>query len=149
MSNLIVLCSSDGGWYLAAYDRGRNDWRSFRVDRIAAARSAGKFRSQRTLPAGDASEFVRASIEHMSASHAIEVVVDAGETVVRSNIGRWSEIEPIDDSHCMVRMTSDSFDWPAMALGSIGADFTVIAPPELRDHIREWGHRFTRVGGDR
>ena len=132
-------------WYLVAYDLTRHDWRSFRVDRMDAARSAGAFRSQRTLPAGDALEFVRAGIEHMSASHAIEVIVQADENAVRTAVGRWGTVEALDDSRCVLHMTSDSLDWPAMALGSIGADFTVVAPPELVDHLRQWGARFTRA----
>ena len=42
-------------------------------------------------------------------------------------------------------MTSDSLDWPALALGSIGADFTVVSPPELVPHLHRWGERFGRV----
>jgi predicted DNA-binding transcriptional regulator YafY len=42
-------------------------------------------------------------------------------------------------------MTANSLDWPAMALGSVGADFEVISPPELTAHLREWGERFVRA----
>jgi hypothetical protein len=44
-------------------------------------------------------------------------------------------------------MTVDSLDWPLMALGTVGADFQVIAPPELLDRVRDWGRRFTRCAG--
>ena len=132
-------------WYLVAYDLTRHDWRSFRVDRMDAARNTGGFRSQRTLPAGDALEFVRAGIEHMSASHSIEVIVQADENAVRAAVGRWGTVEALDDSRCVLHMTSDSLDWPAMALGSIDADFTVVSPPALVDHLRQWGERFTRA----
>ena len=42
-------------------------------------------------------------------------------------------------------MTTDSLDWPIMALGAIGADFQVISPPELLDQVRDWGARFSRA----
>ncbi len=42
-------------------------------------------------------------------------------------------------------MTSDSLDWPTMALGAVGADFTVVSPAELRDHVHEWADRFSRA----
>ncbi|MCW2702576.1 MAG: hypothetical protein JWQ37_571 [Blastococcus sp.] len=29
-----------------------------------------------------------------------------------------------------------------MALGTVGAEFTVVSPPELRELLREWGARF-------
>lgn len=41
-------------------------------------------------------------------------------------------------------MTADSLEWPAMALGSIGAEFEVVSPPELLDFVREWADRFSR-----
>ncbi|MDQ3886181.1 MAG: WYL domain-containing protein [Actinomycetota bacterium] len=59
--------------------------------------------------------------------------------------GRWGAVEDIDDRQCLLRMTSDSLDWPAMALGAVGADFEVLSPPELLDHVRDWGHRFSRA----
>lgn len=40
-------------------------------------------------------------------------------------------------------------DRPAMALGCVGAEFTVLGPPAMREHLRDWGRRFTRaVTGD-
>jgi hypothetical protein len=44
-------------------------------------------------------------------------------------------------------MIVDNLDWPALALGSIGAEFEVIRPPELLDHLREWAARFARAAG--
>jgi hypothetical protein len=42
-------------------------------------------------------------------------------------------------------MTSDSLDWPALALGSIGAEFEIVGPPELFNHLRDWAARFARA----
>ena len=42
-------------------------------------------------------------------------------------------------------MTTDSLDWPTMALGSLEADFRVLEPPELIAQIRAWGERFGRA----
>jgi hypothetical protein len=42
-------------------------------------------------------------------------------------------------------MRTDSLDWPAMALGSLGADFTAVSPPELVEHLRDWSLRFSRA----
>jgi predicted DNA-binding transcriptional regulator YafY len=42
-------------------------------------------------------------------------------------------------------MTSDSLDWPVMALGMAGADFQVISPPELLDRVQDWARRFGRA----
>jgi predicted DNA-binding transcriptional regulator YafY len=133
-------------WYLVAYDLGRHDWRSFRVDRLTGPRITGVRFRPRTLPAADAAEFVRAGLQSSPASsYAVEVRVQAPVAVVQGRIGRWATAEPLDAEHCLLRMTADSLDWPAMALGSIGAEFEVLAPPELVEYVREWGARFGRA----
>src|SRR5215212_10874583 len=49
-------------WYLVAWDRRRDDWRTFRIDRLAKPTSAGvRFRPRR-LPAKDAAAYVEQSI---------------------------------------------------------------------------------------
>ncbi len=42
-------------------------------------------------------------------------------------------------------MTTNSLDWPTMALGIVEADFQVVHPPELAERVREWGARFQRA----
>ena len=42
-------------------------------------------------------------------------------------------------------MSTDALDWVALAVGSVEAEFTVISPPELREHLRGWGERFVRA----
>src|SRR4051795_3259420 len=49
-------------WYLAAWDRGRGDWRTFRVDRIDRPSPSGARFTTRPLPAEDAAAYVRQSI---------------------------------------------------------------------------------------
>jgi hypothetical protein len=43
-------------------------------------------------------------------------------------------------------MAADGLDWPAFAIGTLGAEVTVVAPPELLDLLHEWGRRFGRAG---
>jgi predicted DNA-binding transcriptional regulator YafY len=135
-------------WYLVAYDLMRQDWRSFRLDRLDAARSTGMRFHPRQLPAADPAAFVRAGIEHVGATHyAVEVLVHAPASSIRTRVGPWATVEHVDDASCRMRMTVDNLDWPALALGAIGADFEVVRPPELIERIREWGTRFTRACG--
>ncbi|GGU65622.1 DeoR family transcriptional regulator [Streptomyces albospinus] len=132
-------------WYLVAYDLARHDWRTFRVDRLTAPHSSGSRFRLRDLPAADAAEFVRARLNNVPRPYRVEVLVDAPAATVRERIGRWGTVEEIDAEHCRLRMTADSLDWPAMAMGVIGADFHVLHPPELLDRIHDWGTRFHRA----
>jgi predicted DNA-binding transcriptional regulator YafY len=132
-------------WYLVAWDLTRYDWRSFRLDRLARPHSTGAHFHPRELPAGGAAAFVRSGIENLPASYAVEAVVNASGQVVRGHVGSWGTVEEIDSTSCILRMTSDSLDWPTMALGATGADFTVVSPPELVEHLRAWSARFRRA----
>lgn len=141
------LVSLGRRWYLVAYDLTRHDWRSFRLDRLDQPRStAARFRP-RELPAEDAATFVRAGIDSLPASYTVEALVHAPAATVRDRIGRWVTVEDIDGQRCLLRMSSDSLDWPTMALGSVGADFEVLSPSELHEHVHDWGQRFSRATG--
>src|SRR5262245_62091530 len=64
-------------WYLVAWDRGRDDWRTFRVDRLARPASAGGRCTPRTLPAADAAAFVEQSIAATAHRYQARVTVHA------------------------------------------------------------------------
>ena len=132
-------------WYLVGYDLTRHDWRSFRLDRLTVPRGTGIPFRARMLPAADAAAFVRAGLENVIATYDIEVLVEAPAAEVRQRIGRWSTVEDIDATRCRVRMTGDSLDWPATALGMAGADFQVVSPPELLDRVHDWARRFSQA----
>ncbi|MFC4588368.1 helix-turn-helix transcriptional regulator [Sphaerisporangium corydalis] len=139
------LVSLGRRWYLVAYDLGRHGWRSFRLDRLDGPLGTRERFRPRELPADDAAGFVRQGIDSIVPPLACEVVVHAPAGRVRDRVGRWGTVEEIDEGRCRLRMTSDTLDWPAMALGSLGADFEVVHPPELVVHLRDWATRFTRA----
>jgi predicted DNA-binding transcriptional regulator YafY len=132
-------------WYLVAYDLARHDWRSFRLDRVDAPRSTGARFRPRELPADDAAAFVRAGLRNLPTSYEVEAVLDAPVDAVRALVGRWVSVEEAGEGHCRMRMSTDSLHWAALAVGSVGAEFTVVSPPELRALVGEWGERFARA----
>ncbi|MFF5208349.1 helix-turn-helix transcriptional regulator [Streptosporangium sp. NPDC000396] len=132
-------------WYLVAYDLTRHDWRSFRLDRLSDPRSTGARFHPRELPGGDAAAFVQAGSDKLAPMYTVEALVHAPAATVRSVVGQWGEVEETGDDRCLLRMTSAALDWPALALGGMGAEFEVLGPPEFADYIREWGTRFTRA----
>ena len=71
----------------------------------------------------------------------------APQDVVRRRLGRWATVEPVDGGSCRVWIDSDALEWPAMALGSTGAAFTVVGPPEFAEHLRELGGRYLAAAG--
>jgi predicted DNA-binding transcriptional regulator YafY len=133
-------------WYLAGYDLDRQDWRSYRLDRASELRGTGTRFAPRQLPAADAAAFVRTGIDSVRAVYEAEVLVDAPAELVAERIGRWCTVERVSASRCRIRITTDSLDWPAFALGTIGASFQVVSPPELLDLVHGWGRRFSQAG---
>ena len=132
-------------WYLVAYDVDRGDWRSFRLDRLTDPRTTGARFAPRRLPAEDAAAFVRAGIGARVPTYDVEVVVQAPAADVRRRIGQWATVEELDDARCRVRMAPDDLSWPALALGMVGAEFTVLSPPEFGELLGEWARRFARA----
>lgn len=132
-------------WYLVAWDLARFDWRTFRLDRLVEPRATGARAIPRQLPAEDAGEFVRSSIENVPQRHQVEVLIYATAATVRERIGPWGTLEDLGPGLCRLHMSSDSLDWPTLALGRAAADFEVSSPSELVDHLRERANLFGRA----
>jgi predicted DNA-binding transcriptional regulator YafY len=54
-------------WYLIAWDLRRDDWRTFRLDRLRDARLAGGRFAARSIPGGDAAAYLTASVAELAA----------------------------------------------------------------------------------
>jgi predicted DNA-binding transcriptional regulator YafY len=138
------LVSLGRRWYLVAYDLDRGDWRTFRLDRLTAPQGTGARFAPRRFPAADAATFVRDRLADVPWGVAVEAVVEAPADAVRTRIGRWATVTDDGPERCRVRMDADLLEWPATALAMTGAEFSVLSPPELRDHLRAMGERCLR-----
>src|SRR5216683_2405760 len=106
------LVSLGRRWYLVAYDLQRQDWRSFRLDRLEQPRNTGARFTPRQLPAKDAAAFVRAGIANIpGVSHSVEVLIQASAATVRASVGQWTTVEEVDADRCLLRMTVDNLNW--------------------------------------
>src|SRR4051794_10191988 len=56
------LVSTGRRWYLVAYDLDRDDWRTFRVDRVSEPFATGARFTPRELPTGNAADYLRQSM---------------------------------------------------------------------------------------
>ena len=97
------LVALDRRWYLVAYDLTRNDWRSFRLDRVLGVpqQTGARFRP-RALPAADAAEFVRRNVTAAPGAWRVEAVVEAPAAVVRERLGRWAAVTGSGPARCTV-----------------------------------------------
>jgi len=135
-------------WYLVAWDRGRRDWRTFRLDRLSRPASTGVRFSPRTLPAKDAADYVARSISAWASRFEARVTLRAPAEAIRKQVpSHWGTVEPIDDDTCEYRTSDDDLDWLALRIAMLGVEFEVREPPELREHLRAMGRRLERAAG--
>jgi predicted DNA-binding transcriptional regulator YafY len=67
--------------------------------------------------------------------YVVEAVVAAPGEHVRARIGRWATVTDAGPGRCSVRIEGDDLDWAVAALGLTGADYAVLSPPEVREHL--------------
>jgi predicted DNA-binding transcriptional regulator YafY len=126
-------------WYLVAWDRKREDWRTFRVDRLERPASMGVRFAARELPAKDAAAYVTESIRSRPHRYEAHVTVRLPFDEARRRMPwAWDELEPVDEGTCEYRTGDDDLHWLAMRVGMFGGEIEVHEPPELREHLAAW-----------
>jgi predicted DNA-binding transcriptional regulator YafY len=135
-------------WYLVAWDRHREDWRTFRIDRLVRPASTGARFTPRRLPAKDAAAYVKQSITGAPNRYEARVTLHAPAAQITSRLpGSAGAIEPIDARTCEYRTGDDDLRWLALRIAMLGVDFDVHEPPELLDHLRTLAQRLGRAAG--
>ncbi|HET9170278.1 MAG TPA: YafY family protein [Actinospica sp.] len=133
-------------WYLVAWDRDREDWRTFRVDRMTPKFPAGPTFPPRELPDEDLARYVSERVSTAPRRITAQITIHAPAAVVTERIPWYvGSIESVDPDTCVLSSGNDDAELFAVYLGMIGFDFTVTSPPELVDAVRELGQRYARA----
>jgi predicted DNA-binding transcriptional regulator YafY len=138
----------DGRWYLIAFDLDRDDWRTFRVDRITLRTPNGPRFTPREIPGGDVAAYAigkfRGSVDGGGWPCQGTVILDLPAATV-ALYTRDGIIEEAGPGRC--RLTLGSWSWPSLAatIARYDADITVVRPAELTDAFAHLARRFTRI----
>ena len=130
-------------WYLVCWDRGRDDWRTFRVDRISEPLATGVRFAPRRLPAADAAEFVEQRFSALPTRYEARLTLHAPAGTVRVPAG-WGTVEPLDEHTCEYRSGDDNLEWLAIRVAMLGVDFELHEPPELAEALHALSARLVR-----
>ncbi|MGI5325114.1 helix-turn-helix transcriptional regulator [Actinomadura nitritigenes] len=139
------LVTWGGRWYLVAWDLDREDWRTFRADRITPRTPTGPRFARRDVPGGDVAAFVAGRFRGSAGSAGWacrgEVILHLPAAVV-SRYSRDGLVEELGPDRC--RLVLGSWSWPglAAAVGRFDADFEIVGPDELKDACAHLARRY-------
>ncbi len=130
-------------WYLMAFDDDRDDWRTFRVDRISEPAVVGRF-APRDPP--DPASFVGAAITMAPYRYQARVLLHAPTQALAGRVAPTTGVlTPDGDDRCVLSTGSDSLLAITYHLLALGVEFTVLEPPELIEHLSAIAARVTRA----
>jgi len=130
------LVARDARWYLVAWDLDRDDWRLFRLDRLAPRIPAGPTFRHRDIPTGGAASYVAAQFTGNAHEDRWPCV---GEVVIHlavRDVLPWvpdGEVEAVGETTS--RLVLGSWSWVGVlaSLARFDAPFEIVGPPALAD----------------
>jgi predicted DNA-binding transcriptional regulator YafY len=142
----VRLVHTGRRWYLVAFDLDRDDWRTFRLDRVFEPVATGMRATSRQGP--DPVDLVRRGITvdawRVPASVVLHTSADRAAREIAPTVGT---LEPIDSDKCRLHIGADEMRWLARFLLGLSMDFDVEGPAELRAELAEIGGDLTRRFG--
>lgn len=139
----LGLVARRGRWYVPARDRASDELRTFRADRIVHA-SIGEPAAPAD-PGFDASAHVVQMLARVPATWEIEVHLDAPLHEIATRLPQTVAELSAEGSGTRLEMRADSLDWAAGVLAGLRADFYVIRPEELKEHLVQLAARLARA----
>ncbi|WP_329225736.1 transcriptional regulator [Streptomyces sp. NBC_01460] len=139
------LVTWGGRWYLVAWDLEREDWRTFRADRITPRTPTGPRFTPRDVPGGNVAAFVAGRFRGSDGDGDWpclgEVILDLPAAAVSGHAGDGF-VEALGPDRC--RLVLGAWSWPGLAatIGRFDAGVQVVGPPELRDAFAHLARRF-------
>jgi predicted DNA-binding transcriptional regulator YafY len=135
-------------WFLVCWDRDRDDWRTFRVDRITEIFATRVHFTERALPAADAAVFVETAITGLREHHQGDVVMAISLAQLRQRFGTYaSAAVALDDTHVAWPISGESFESMLGSLSWVPADidYEIVASREFLDFTRSTAERMLRA----
>lgn len=133
-------------WYLVAWDRGRSDWRTFRIDRMAGAATVGGHFAPRAGP-GDLRAFVARSVVLSPHAEQARVILHAPLAEMAARIpATAARLDAVDGDaqRCLLQCGAHALDSLVYWLMALEVEFEVLGPPALRERLTQAAERMMR-----
>lgn len=133
-------------WYLVAFDIDRDDWRTFRVDRLTPRIPTGPKFVPRDPPDEDLAAYTAYGLSNGAYRYRAVVTLHMSAEAAAEYISpSFGVLEPIDDTSCTLRVGAHFLDGVATWISTIGCEFQVHEPPELINRLRDIAARVARA----
>ncbi|MGW6280477.1 helix-turn-helix transcriptional regulator [Kribbella sp. NPDC055071] len=137
------LVTWGGRWYLVAWDLDRNDWRTFRVDRMVPKTPTGPRFTPRELPAPDVATYISSRFQTGSQMTCRgEAILQAKASDIAQWAGRGAIVEEITPTTCRLILTAWSWTGLAATFGMFESDLEFVGPQELKDAAAHLAARY-------
>lgn len=145
----VEVVATSGLWYLVGFDTVREDWRTFRVDRVERPATVRLRFTPRRPPAEDAAEYVRRIITSAPYRYALRATVPAPADVVRARLPMSipARVQALDDDSCTVALGADTLAALVQDVVALGPGAELDAPADVLEHLRAVGSWLATVGG--
>ncbi|MFD3381085.1 MULTISPECIES: helix-turn-helix transcriptional regulator [unclassified Streptomyces] len=140
------LVCTEHRWYLVAWDVDRDDWRTFRADRVTPRPPHGPRFTPRQAPAEDLAAYVSKGVSVRAyATHAVVRLLVPKEEAAQRISPSAGTLEAESDGSCILRTGAASLDVMVIHVMLMGVEFEVLEPVELVEAIRTARDRLTRA----
>jgi predicted DNA-binding transcriptional regulator YafY len=135
-------------WYLVAWDINRDDWRTWRADRIVRIDPTGRLFRERELPDPDITAYVSRNVARAAWRYVAHIEIDAPAEEVRRDIdSAVGVVTPLPNGRCVLEAGADNLWTIAVWCAAFDRDFRVLDPPELVAYVRLLAERYARAAG--
>ena len=126
-------------WYLLAFDLDREDWRTFRVDRVEDPRATGARSAHRDVPdGGDVELYLSRVWTSMAPTFPADVTLHLSFADARIRLADQlggSELTAEGAKRCRWVSSPDTLAWLTQRILRLNCSFEVHGPPELVEHL--------------
>lgn len=142
----VRMVTTGRRWYLMAWDVDRDDWRTFRLDRMReVTATTWRFRTrEHPDPAAFVQRAVTEAVYGQSAKVRLRATAEQVRALVPPQVGR---VEEDCDGWCVLVVGAQQLEWIAMHVARLGFDAEVIEPPQLREVAARLASSLAALGG--